>query len=244
MRISCVCAILLVATLCAGCASNLGEKQVVAKKVYESAPEIRLRDITSVRAQNLTVVLAAERIYKKGSPYHESLETVKEYVPYRFGHALGNFGTGVVGAALIPISLPVFALSGMPAKVYRDHLNTVIHNLNIAKANPPHDSYAFKTPVLQKPTGETSLSPQKILEEDYAEPLAETQASITVTDPNTGNSETVTTTSNAKGEFVVDLSKYAARFRAPTGKDSLRVNVLVRCGNFEAAIVVEMFVGK
>ena len=233
------CAITATA-LSVGCAYNAGEEQVVASTIYDSEPELVVRDESMIRAERGVVVLAVENLYKKGSPYHETVQKVSRRVPYHLGTAIGNFGTGIVSAVLIPISLPIFSLSGMPARVYWKHLDTTAHNLNIAKANPPDESYAFQTPVQTSPVGEISRSEQKELERDVVVALANTKVVVTIEDPRIRFSETLV--ADDGGRVLIDVREQAGRIELPQGEDVIRFRVLVSCEGRQAAVETEVHI--
>jgi len=233
-----LCAI-FAAALSAGCAYTAGEKEVVVGKIYDSEPELRARDVSAARAEWGVIALVVEQYYTKGSPCRESLQKVREYVPYHAGHAMGNLGQGMISICLVPISLPVFALSGMPAEVYWEHLNTILHNLDVIRANPPDEAYAFRTPVKARTLGEVVYSEQKTLEDDVIIPLSNSDVSVEIDEPRIKYSGTVTT--DEKGELVINLKEKVKGIELPPGKE---IRIRLRHGGKETVVEVALFLER
>ena len=94
-----LCAFLL-AVISVGCSYDMGERQIVVDRVFESEPQLVLSDITDVMARKNTVAIEVQRSYGMDATYRESLQPVREVVPYHFGREMGNFCSGVISTVL------------------------------------------------------------------------------------------------------------------------------------------------
>ena len=235
-----LCAILL-AVVSVGCSYNMGERQVAVERVFESEPQLILNDITDMMARKNTIAIEIKKSYGPEATYRESLQPVREIVPYHFGREMGNFCSGIISTVMIPISLPVFAMSGMPSQDYWKHLGITSHNLNFLQASPDDPAVAFRTPAEQYPAGDMVWSETKTLNEPYTAPLINGQIAVEIF--ASGKKATLNTATNAKGELVIDLATLADKLALPAGDKTVTLTVTVRYGNASAKIEITAHTG-
>ena len=143
----------MAACVLAGCSYKAGLEQTTVSTEYRGAIKYTAEDISQEKAEWGVVVFRLNKIIGTGCEASKTVQQNERVVPYRLGVESGNFVQGLASTVMLPITLPLFALSGSEGKVLGDHLKTIGNNLNIFQATPPEDTYLLNEPVALKPIG-------------------------------------------------------------------------------------------
>lgn len=148
-------ALACITALCAaGCSYKAGTEQEILKVEYRGDIRYTADDISEERAEWNVLEYRLSRTVGEGCERRRTVQDYDTYVPYRLGTECGNLMQGLISTALLPVTVPLFALSGSEARILGDHIKQIGHNLNIFLATPPDDAYLFNTPLEHKPIGE------------------------------------------------------------------------------------------
>lgn len=168
------------AACAAGCAFKAGAEQETLKTTYRGEIKYSAEDVSEERAEWGVLEYRISRAVGAGCERRRTVQDYDTCVPYRPGVECGNFIQGVVSCALLPVTVPLFALSGSEPKILGDHFKQIGHNLNIFLATPPDDAYLFTTPVRRKAAGEPRESGWEPVAETRTMPLKNARVEIRI----------------------------------------------------------------
>jgi hypothetical protein len=202
-----------------GCAYNVGVEQETLSTEYRGEVKYSADDISLERAEWGIVVYRLGRTIGPGCESQKQVQDYDAYVPYKLGPEAGNFMQGLVSAIMLPVTLPLYALSGAESRVLGEHMKMIGNDLNIFHASPPDETYLFNTPVKRKAMGEPRQTGWQPVKEDSTRPLEKTRVELRIDSLRFAAEETT----DEKGVVTFDMRKAAGGASIPEGESFVDV---------------------
>lgn len=166
--------------VCGGCSYKAGTETQALSTEYRGAVKYMADDISQERAEWGIVSFRVSRMVGAGCESRSRVQDYQTYVPYRFDTEMGNFMQGLVSAVLLPITLPLFAMSGSDDEILNEHFRQIGNNLDVFQATPPDDKYLFTTAVKRRPLGAPREGAWDAVTDTTTLPLAGARVEMTI----------------------------------------------------------------
>jgi hypothetical protein len=204
----------------AGCAYKAGVGQETLNTEYQGDIKYSADDMSAERAEWGIAVFRINRTIGPGCESRSTVQEYEKYVPYKIGAETGNFFKGVASIIMMPITLPLFALSGSEGRILGDHLKQIGNNLNVFQAAPPNEEYLFNTPVKEKPIGKRQTAWRPVSEASIT-PMASTRVELRIDSLSVLKSGQT----DDRGVVVFDIRSAAEQVKIPEGENFAEVSV-------------------
>jgi hypothetical protein len=198
----------------AGCAYRAGVKQETLSTDYRGEIKYSAEDISPERAEWGILVYRLSRTIGPGCESQKMVQDYQAYVPYKIAPEMGNFVQGMTSLIILPVTLPLFALSGAEGRVLGEHLKVIANDLNIFQATPPDEAYLFNTPVQRKPLGEPRQTGWQPVKEDGTKRLEKTRVELRIDSLRFAAGEVT----DEKGVVTFDIRKVIGNVSIPEGE--------------------------
>jgi len=197
-----------------GCAYKAGVEQQTLSTEYRGDIKYAAEDVSAERAEWGIAVFRLSRTVGPGCESQRTVQDYQTYVPYKFLPEMGNFAQGLTSLIILPVTLPLFALSGADSSILGEHLRVIGNDLNIFQATPPDEAYLFNTPVRRVPFGGPRPTGWQPVKEDSTQPLEKARVELRIDSLRFAAGGTA----DENGVVTFDVRKVAGDVNIPEGE--------------------------
>lgn len=126
----------------------------------------------------------------------------------------GIFLQGLTSLIILPVTLPLFAMSGADSRILGEHVKVIGNDLNVFKASPPDEAYLFNTPVRRTPLGDPRPTGWQPVKDSTSGPLEKARVELRIDSLRFSTEETA----DENGVVTFDLRNVAGNVSIPEGE--------------------------